>query len=47
MPHKDHRYGIHPVDRTNLETTLDEIKKFSDRVKTFRDEVLQMLKTSA
>jgi hypothetical protein len=47
MPHKDHRYGVHPVDLEFLEKTLDDIKKYSERVTAFRADVLKMLETSA
>lgn len=46
MPHKDHRYGIHPVDLAELEAALEDIKKFSERVSAFRKDALDALVTS-
>ena len=46
MPHKDPKYGIQAVDLNDVNSTLDDIKKFSDRVKIFRDDVLATLVTS-
>jgi hypothetical protein len=46
MPQKDLRYGIHPVDLKDIESTLEDIKKFSERVSVFRQDVLAALVTS-
>jgi hypothetical protein len=43
MAHKDHRYGVHPVDQKELEDTIEEIRKFSERVIAFREDVLAAL----
>ena len=40
MPHKDPKYGIQAIDLNEIKTNLDDIKKFAERVKTFRDDVL-------
>lgn len=45
MPRKDLRYGIEPVELEKIKGGLEEIKKFSDRVKAFRDDVLATLVT--
>jgi hypothetical protein len=47
MSNKDPKYGVEPVDLNNVKATLEDIKKFSDRVKTFRDDVLATLVTSS
>jgi hypothetical protein len=44
MPHKDLRYGIHPVDFTELSATLIAIKNYSERVTRLRDDVYSALK---
>jgi len=31
MPHKDYRYGLHQVDKEELEQALESIQKFSER----------------
>ncbi|MEX0802024.1 MAG: hypothetical protein WD688_01695 [Candidatus Binatia bacterium] len=36
MPHKDHRFGIHPIDATAISETLTDIKKYFDRVDALR-----------
>lgn len=46
MPHRDLRYGIHPVDLTELQAALADIQKFSERVTAFRKAVLTTLVTS-
>jgi hypothetical protein len=46
MPHKDPKYGIQPVDLNDIKSNLEDIKKFSERVKAFRDDVLATLVTS-
>lgn len=45
MPHKDPRYGIAPVDLTEIESKLEEIRQFTDRLQTFRADVLDALVT--
>jgi hypothetical protein len=42
MPHKDLRYGVHPVDFTELNNALTEIKNYSDRVTKLRDDILKL-----
>jgi hypothetical protein len=46
MPHKDLRYGIHPVDRKDLETALAEIADFKKRVEAYRADIVEMLAAS-
>jgi hypothetical protein len=46
VPFKDFSYGIHEVDQTELVETLDQIKKFSERVINFRSEILAFLSAS-
>jgi hypothetical protein len=43
MPHKDFRYGIHPVDLTELQETLQAIKNYSERVTKLRDDIYSTL----
>ena len=45
MPPKDLRFGVAPVDKAELEATLIEIKKFSERVIAFRHDIQKMLAT--
>jgi hypothetical protein len=45
MPHKDPRYGIAPVDLTEIESKLEEIRQFTDHLQTFRADVLDALVT--
>jgi hypothetical protein len=46
MPPKDLRYGIHPVDRNDIEAALKEIGEFSARVSALKIEISAMLETS-
>jgi hypothetical protein len=45
MPHKDPIYGIAPVDLKEIETKLDEIRQFTERLQAFRADVLDALVT--
>jgi hypothetical protein len=44
MPQKDYRYGIYPVDLENLEMTLAEIARFSNRVTALRTAISDTIK---
>ena len=43
MPTKDLRYGIYPVDKTELEKTLNSIREYSERASAFRTEVSALI----
>lgn len=42
MQHKEHTYGIQAVDLEKIKSNLEDIKKFGERVKAFRDDVLPL-----
>jgi hypothetical protein len=46
MPFKDLRYGIHDVDRTDLEKTLVDIGNFHKRVTDLKNAISAKLKTA-
>ncbi len=45
MPHKDYRYGIHPVDQAELEDALKLIRSFSERTTRLRQEIAAKVST--
>lgn len=46
VPQKDYRYGVHPVDETELKTTLEEIKNYGERVTKLRDDIFSAFPAS-
>jgi hypothetical protein len=43
MPHRDHRFGIHPTEHEKLEKNFRDIHEFAAEVEIFRTDVIKML----